>query len=87
MCGDAHKDWQHIIICKSPDASLHITESWTKVKKAMKVWKTPQDFWIAIEKGINHYAIHPLKRDKDNMPPEPQNLLVQRSTLLAIYYK
>jgi hypothetical protein len=44
------------------------------VKKAMKVWKTPPYFWIAIEKGINHYATHPLRRDKDNMPPEPQKL-------------
>jgi hypothetical protein len=42
------------------------------VKKAMKVWKTPTYFWMAIEKGINHYANHPLRRDKDNMPPEPQ---------------
>jgi hypothetical protein len=72
MCGDAHEDWRHIITCKSLDASLHRTESWTKVKKAMKVWKTPPTFWIAIEKGINHYATHPLRRDKDNMPPEPQ---------------
>jgi hypothetical protein len=43
-----------------------------QMKKAMKVWKTPPYFWIAIEKGINHYATHPLKRDKDNMPPELQ---------------
>jgi hypothetical protein len=42
------------------------------VKKAMKAWMTPPYFWIAIEKGISHYATHPLKRDKDNMPPEPQ---------------
>jgi hypothetical protein len=42
------------------------------VKKAMKAWRIPPDFWISIEKGINHYATHPLKRDKENMPPEPQ---------------
>jgi hypothetical protein len=28
---------------------------------------------LAIEKGINHYTKHPLKRDKENMPPESQN--------------
>jgi hypothetical protein len=33
MCGDVHEDWRHIITCKSLDASLHRTESWTKVKK------------------------------------------------------
>jgi hypothetical protein len=42
------------------------------VKKAMKAWRIPIYFWIAIEKGINHYAAHPLKRDKEDMPPEPQ---------------
>jgi hypothetical protein len=72
MCGDAGEDWRHIITCKSLDASLHRTESWTKVKKAMKAWRIPIYFWIAIEKGINHYAAHPLKRDKGDMPPEPQ---------------
>jgi hypothetical protein len=72
MWGEAHEDWRYIITCKSLDASLHRMESWIKVKKAMKAWKTPPDFWIAIEKGINHDATHPLKRDKDNMPPEPQ---------------
>jgi hypothetical protein len=72
MCGEAHEDWRHIITCKSLDASLHRTESWTKVKKAMKAWRIPADFWIAIEKGINHYAAHPLKRHKEGMLPEPQ---------------
>jgi hypothetical protein len=42
------------------------------VKKAMKAWRVPPDFWIAIEKGTTHYASHPLKIDKENMPPEPQ---------------
>jgi hypothetical protein len=38
----------------------------------MTAWRIPPDFWIAIEKGINQYATNPLKRDKENMPPEPQ---------------
>jgi hypothetical protein len=48
MCGDAHEDWRHIITCKSLDASLHRTKSWTKVNKAMKAWRISPDFWIAI---------------------------------------
>jgi hypothetical protein len=38
----------------------------------MKAWRIPPDLWITIEKVINHYATHPLKRDKENMPSEPQ---------------
>jgi hypothetical protein len=58
------------------------------VKKAMKAWRISPDFWIAIEKGINHYAAHPLKIDKEDMPPEPQKKLkIQRSIPRAICYK
>jgi hypothetical protein len=54
----------------------------------MKAWRISPDFWISIEKGINNYAAHPLKRDKEDMPPpEPQKLLVKRSVLRATYYK
>jgi hypothetical protein len=66
------QDWRHIITCKSVDPILHRIELRTKVKKTMKVWRIPPDFWIAIEKGINYYAAHPLKIDKEYMPPEPQ---------------
>jgi hypothetical protein len=48
ICGYVHEDWRHIITCKSLDASLPITESWTKVNKAMKAWRIPPDFCIAI---------------------------------------
>jgi hypothetical protein len=71
-CGEAHEDRRHIITCKSLGASLHRTESWTKVKKALIAWKIPADFWITIEKGILYYAAHPIKRYKEDMPPEPQ---------------
>jgi hypothetical protein len=60
------------VACKSLDARLHRTESWTQVKNSMTAWRIPPDFWITIEKGINHYPIYPLKRDKENMPPELQ---------------
>jgi hypothetical protein len=42
------------------------------VKKAIKAWRIPPYFWIAIEKMINHYAAHHIKRDKEDMPPEPR---------------
>jgi hypothetical protein len=42
------------------------------VKKEIKACRIPPDFWIEIEKGINHYASHVLKRDKEDMPTEPQ---------------
>jgi hypothetical protein len=38
----------------------------------MTAWRIPPDLWTAIEKGINDYATHPLKRDRENMPPELQ---------------
>jgi hypothetical protein len=38
----------------------------------MKTRRIPPYFWIAIEKGINHCAAHPLKRDKEDMSPESQ---------------
>jgi hypothetical protein len=31
----------------------------------------PSDMWIAMENGVQYYTLNPLKRDPDNMPPEP----------------
>jgi hypothetical protein len=71
MCGEVHKDWSRIITCKSLYASLHRTELWTKVKTSLWVWNIHSDFWIAIEKGIRHYAAHLLKWEKEDIPHEP----------------
>jgi hypothetical protein len=38
----------------------------------MKAWRIPSGVWISIQKGINHCAAHPLKRDTQEIPPEPQ---------------
>jgi hypothetical protein len=57
------------------------------VKKAIEAWRIPPYFWIAIQKGINHYAAQPLKRDKEAPPLNRKNLLVQHSILRATYYK
>jgi hypothetical protein len=34
-------------------------ESWEKVRKAMKHWKLPNDFWTAMEKGLHGYTRNP----------------------------
>jgi hypothetical protein len=47
-------DWRHILNCLSLDASYHRDASWQKVKKDMQIWRLPADFWVAIEKGLNH---------------------------------
>jgi hypothetical protein len=62
------------------------------VKKAMKTWGVPPDFWISIEKRINHYVAHPLNIDKEDMPPEPQKhvgktFYTPRNTLQVAFRK
>jgi hypothetical protein len=34
-------------------------ELWAKARKAMTHWKLPNDFWIALEKGLNGYKRAP----------------------------
>jgi hypothetical protein len=42
--------------CPSLDASYHRDASWQKVKKDMQMWRLPADFWIALEKGLQHIS-------------------------------
>jgi hypothetical protein len=63
---------------------MHIT---TSGKITMKSWRIPTYFWKETEKGIHHYAEHLLKRDKEEMPPEPQKPFGQHSIPRATYYK
>jgi hypothetical protein len=62
-CVDMRTKIGDILLSASHLTQAYTEQVWTKVKKAMKAWRTPPDFWIAIEKGINHYAARPLKRD------------------------
>jgi hypothetical protein len=39
----------------------------------MYKWSLPSDIWIAMDNGVLHYTLNPLKRDPDNMPPEPSS--------------
>jgi hypothetical protein len=70
MCGH-HKDWRHVLTCKSLDAELIRGDSWSKLKKKMDKWRLPPYMWIAMENGVRHYTMNPLKRNPENMPPEP----------------
>jgi hypothetical protein len=61
--------------CRSLDASLHRADSWEKLKKDMAIWQLWNDFWTAVQKGVQIYIDHPLlwvKEDPHN--PTPQTL-------------
>jgi hypothetical protein len=70
VCGQ-HEDWKHILTCKSLDAQMIRADSWSKLKKQMDKWSLSSDMWIAIDSGVWHYTMNPLKRNPTNMSPEP----------------
>jgi hypothetical protein len=72
MCGH-HEDWRHILTCKSLDAEMIRADSWSKLKKQLDKRSLSLDMWIATESGVRHYTMNPLKRDPENMPPEPSS--------------
>jgi hypothetical protein len=52
MCGNAQEDWRQVISCRALDADLNRADSREKFKKAITIWKLPQDFWTSVQKGI-----------------------------------
>jgi hypothetical protein len=60
MCGEEKEDWMHVMTYISLEASLHRADSWGKVKKDMAIWQLPNNFWTAIQKGLQFYIHHPL---------------------------
>jgi hypothetical protein len=70
MCGH-HEYWRHVLTCKSLDGESIRADSWSKLKKQMDKWSLPSEMWITMDNGVQHYTLNPLKRDPDNMPPEP----------------
>jgi hypothetical protein len=42
-----------------------------QIKEKMDKWSLSSDMWIAMDNGVHHYTLHPLKRDPENMPLEP----------------
>jgi hypothetical protein len=64
MFHDQTEDWRHILTCPSIDAALHRADSWTQLRKTLKRWKIQNDFWTAVEKGMQSYVTAP-KKAKD----------------------
>jgi hypothetical protein len=56
LCQETKESWRHILNCPLLDASYHRDASWHKVKKDMQMWRLPEDFWTALEKGIQHLS-------------------------------
>jgi hypothetical protein len=93
MCGEEKEDWRHVMTCQSLDASLHRADSWGKVKKDMSIWKLPNDFWTAIQKGLQFFIDHPLRRVREDQQnpmqkpatPFPHGLNQLRNLLKQAY--
>jgi hypothetical protein len=56
LCNALEEYWIHILTCPSIGACMNREESWAKARKAMTHWKLPNDFWIAMDKGLNGYT-------------------------------
>jgi hypothetical protein len=54
FCHETKDDWRHILNFPSLDSTYHQDASWKRVKKDMQMWRLPEDFWTAIEKGLHH---------------------------------
>jgi hypothetical protein len=59
MCNALEEDWIQILTYLSIDACMNREESRAKARKAMTHWKLPNDFWTAMEKGLNAYTRAP----------------------------
>jgi hypothetical protein len=69
------------------DEALNRAEAWRLVKKSMKKWKLPNDFWITVEKGVLSYTKNP-KKAKDRPSPTtpfPMTFNSQRNTLKVAF--
>jgi hypothetical protein len=56
---------------------------YSRVKKSMERWKLPNDFWIAVEKGMLSYNENPAKVKDRPSPatPFPPTFNNQRNSL------
>jgi hypothetical protein len=73
LCQETKEDWRHILIFPSLDVDYHPAASWQKVKKDMQMWRLPADFWIGIEKGIQHLS---QDTQESTSPPLPFQISV-----------
>jgi hypothetical protein len=49
-------------------AALQRADSWAQLRKTLRRWKLPNDFWTAVEKGMQSYVAAP-KKAKDSTIP------------------
>jgi hypothetical protein len=62
---------RHVITCPSIDVGLHRADSWAQLQKTLKRWKLPNDFWTAVEKGMQYYVTAPKKAKDRTIPTTP----------------
>jgi hypothetical protein len=60
------EDWNHVLACGSLDATM----TWNG-QMSMEPWKMPPDFWMAIEKEIQHYTRNVSEKNKGGTSPFP----------------
>jgi hypothetical protein len=91
MCNCETEEWRHVITCVSLYTSLHEAASWGKLRKSMERWHLLPDFWMRIERGINHYTEHPHKRTVNSKTTNHKNRLelhlTSRSALYRVFNK
>jgi hypothetical protein len=69
MCSTQEEDWIHILTCPSIEACMSREELWAKVRKAMKHWKLPNNFWTAMEKVLHGYTQNSTGGAINTQPP------------------
>jgi hypothetical protein len=79
MCS-GREYWRHVRTCKSLDAELIRSYSWSKLRKMMDKWILSADMLISMENGIQPYTLNLLKCDPENMPADPPPPLELRFT-------
>jgi hypothetical protein len=74
MCNTQEEDWIPILTCPSIDACMNQEESREKARKTMKHWKLPNDFWTALEQGVQGFTQRPAGGAIDTLfPPTYDN--------------
>jgi hypothetical protein len=64
---------EKILSCLSLDTDYHRAASWQTVKNDMQMWRLAEDFWAAIEKGIQHLS---QDTQESTSPPLPFQISV-----------
>jgi hypothetical protein len=70
------------------DAALHRAASWGQLRKSLPCFKLPNDFWTAVEKGMQAYIADPKKAKDRVLPaaPFPVTINRERNTIKSAYH-